>query len=345
MNSETWGAIMLHKPKDYKMKVSKAKKIRSIYGKKLESWTKSEGGYFFASSKIYLTIGNPTGNGELVNLDTIQANFLNDCQTTPYQDDYLARPIPDVKYPTISLGDNFLSAIERSLKIVDIDCARNYGTVALVTSNGLETKIVATDSFVIYEHTEMTLSDNPFTFCIGVNELKALLCFFGKKDGLLVAQLSDDKTVLIIEQQNHKAFIRLSDVKYPNYKPVMPEWHKGHVSGEWNKKLPKVKGAVSALYDCAMVYYFGKNEIKIGSVAIPTINGDRYGYHFSPTVYNPKYIAFVNDSASSVTWHQHYRDPSIEAITFRTAPAKQCTETVVIVPMTYKADDIARLRA
>jgi len=326
------------------MKVATAIKIRNLYGRNLGSWAKSDGGYFFGTNTVYLTVGSPLGIATVVNLDTIQAKMLSDCRVIPFIDELLARNTSECKYPAISLGDNFLVALERTLKIISSEAVRNYGQVALVRNNGLETKIVATDSFVLYEHTENVQSKG-YSFCIGVKEVKAILAFFVKTDGPLVAQLSTDKTILIIEQYDKKAFIALSQIKYPNYLGVLPEWTKGHKQGTWNKKTPKVKGSFTAIYERDKVTYIGKNSIRIGSIAIEPIVCSRLGDYFTTVALNPNYIAFVNDSKMPVEWHQSVGEPSHAPLLFRSASAIGCTETTAVVPIAYSAEDITLLTA
>jgi hypothetical protein len=152
--------------------------------------------------------------------------------------------------------------------------------------------------------------------------------------------LSADKTTLIIEQYDKKAFITLSQIKYPNYLGVMPDWSKGHKQGNWHKKTPKVKGSIAAIYERDKVTYIGKSSIRIGSIAIEPIVCSRLGDCFSTVALNPNYIAFVNDSKMPVEWHQSVSEPSIEPLLFRSASAIGCTETTVVVPITCSVEDI-----
>ena len=320
------------------MKIAQAKKIIRIYKGPLSHWSKSGGGYAYWERNTYLTIGNPTGVAEAVNLATISAKALDDCTTTPYEGDtLLARDTSGYRhYPAIQLGVNFVPALKRSLKIISAECPRNYGTVAMVTHNGSQAKIVATDSFALYEHTEETEASPEYTICIGVQEVKAITEFFDAAP--IDGQLSTDKTTLILSQGYHKAYIRLSQVKYPNYKPVMPEWSKGHIAGNWHKDTPKVKGAISARYESDKVTYYGKPAIKdvqpcLGTVAIKPIKCARDTSSFASCTYNPAYIDFVNASGDLVQWHQATWEPFNAPTTFRTSPRARCTETIVIVPI------------
>lgn len=321
------------------MKVSTAKKIRNVFKGLLSHWSKAPGGYYFSEPSVYLTIGKPMGLAEIVNLETIQAKVLDDCLTQAYADEVYSRQVfgENYLYPEITLGKNFMHALERASKIVSEKSPRNYGTVALVANNNNSTNIVATDGFMIYEHNEIAESSN-YSFCLGVKHIKVILAFFEKTD-TIVARLSDDKSVLTLESGNKRAFIQVSKVKFPNYKPVMPDFTNGHTTGLWDKTTPKVKGSIAAIYDYAETTFFGKSNIKIG-----TIKND-CRLDFVSAVYNPKYIDFVNESKKEVGWHQSKKDPSVDPIVFRTTCAYLCVETIVIVPITYNIEELNRMRA
>ena len=109
------------------MKVSKATKIQRMTGDKLCFWSKSDSGYHYQGQQCTVMIGQPTGSLRPINLDTLQADTLDDCNL--YDIEPLRNFEPISNYPDIYIGENFVPALKRCLQIVSSDGARNYVTV------------------------------------------------------------------------------------------------------------------------------------------------------------------------------------------------------------------------
>lgn len=307
------------------MKLSKAKKIQKTAGDALDLWCRGDGGYEYLSRHCRVVIGKPIGSMTPINLNTLQATSLDDCRLQDMEP--VGNFEPRTAYPEISLGFNFIPAIKRCMQIVSADCDRNYGTVVQVSNDGKSVKTVATDSYILYEHTsDISCGGAPYSLCLPVKACKILLELFDKTD-ILVAQFSYDKTTLTISTGYTTCHLQVSSVKYPNYKPAIPEWTRGHCSGYWPKNYPKIKAVVADVSKDA-TRFWAKGNIALGTLATPIS-----GFHadFLPSRYNPKYLNFVTDSAVVPVWYQ-----SLDAdnpLLFRSNPAVGCTETIVLVPI------------
>jgi len=283
------------------MKVTQAKKIQRIWR---GHWERAGTGYAFRNSRVSLFIGTCEGKSEALNLDTIQAKTLDDCLSQPIDDAHHWSMKNMVTGIPIDTGDHILEALERSLRIVDENACRNYGTVAKVYYDGKAVKLVATDSFVLYEHSEEFSEGDDFSFCIGDREIKTILAFFGKDKPQWAKAEYDD--LLILTSGNKIAHIKTSAIKYPNYSSIMPDLIK-HRPIDWPLDFPKVKGANAAIVDQSEVTYIGKGNVNLGKGYMSKRN-------VSPVVLNPRYLDFVNDCPNDVIAWQSKENPDSEVM-------------------------------
>jgi hypothetical protein len=319
------------------MKITTAKKIKGIWKYK-NGWEKAGSGYVFRNSSVYLTIGETEGMPLHVNIDTIQAKTLDDCATQPIADAHYHTTKNIVQGEPIHLGSHILEALKRAVKVISQDSPRNYGTVALIHLEENTVKVVATDSFMIYRHSEDVspfVNTVPFNFRLGVSEIKTILTFFDKETPAFA--ITADNSTIILTSGNKIAHIRTSAIKYPNYKPVMPDLFKCAVSA-WPKDLPKVKGAISAIIDPSEATYFDKNGTNLGKVKIAARD-------LATSVYNPRYLDFVNDCPTDVHIWQNVENPSYEPSVFTSRQSSTLAETIVIVPIVYKPEELQKMRA
>jgi hypothetical protein len=322
------------------MKVSQAKKIERIWKGVGWHWESVGTGYAFRNSRVSLFIGNCEGKSAALNLDTVQAKTLDDCLSLPIDGAHHWSMKNMVTGVSIDAGDHIFEALERSLKIVDDNADRNYGTVAKVYYDGKAVKVVATDSFMLYEHSEEFSEGTDFSFCIGEREIKTVLAFFGKDTPQWSKAEYDD--CVILSCGNKIAHIRTSAIKYPNYSSVMPDLIK-YKPIDWTLDFPKVKGAIAAIVDQSEAIYIGKGYVNLGKGYMSKRN-------ISPVVLNPRYLDFVNDCPKDVIAWQSRENPENEVMEFNCYKREPVTygnvrEKIIIVPITYKPEEIERMRA
>lgn len=124
-------------------------------------------------------------------------------------------PVDTASWPVLgTVGKAFAEFLKAASKIVKKDSPRSYSTVL-----GIADEAVATDGFrLIYGNVGFT-SKEPI--CIPAHAFKAILDTIKAVKNLEV-RLSADATTLALLSDTVKVFIRLSTIKIPNYKGVLP---------------------------------------------------------------------------------------------------------------------------
>lgn len=103
---------------------------------------------------------------------------------------------------------------------------RNYGTVAFLHKSKGSIRLVGTDGYRLsYSELQMEL---PEAFlengvCLSKRALNELHRMCNEGFTTLRLSISEDQTTMVAEVPGYQIFVRLSSVKYPNYKGVLPQ--------------------------------------------------------------------------------------------------------------------------
>lgn len=247
------------------MKTSKAKKLSKIYDAKyFKGWSiddATKGLEFHPSNSAHVRFGYFSGY-PLKLIPNFDYETLDKCTMVMPEDSY--QPKHEFKMPQekFLLGYGFLEALKDCLSLLSEKSPRNYGQVININweTDGSEgMSMVSTDSFALIERKLYAYTDN-LNICLGIKEAKLLCEIFdeGKtplERKTIRAAISEDKSYMYFCQGNVGtseyvlACVRLSPVKYPRYKAVIPD-----ITPVLKFNPPKVKGIKEAYIKFGAAY-------------------------------------------------------------------------------------------
>ena len=126
-----------------------------------------------------------------------------------------------------SVNSNDLSyVINQVLFCITDESSRTYGTVGFLHRLEDEIRLVGTDGFRLsYSGFKSEAMAGEFLLdgvCISRRALHEIQKMCGEGHERVELAICEDQRILLLEVPNHKLYIRLSAVKYPNYEAVLP---------------------------------------------------------------------------------------------------------------------------
>lgn len=148
-------------------------------------------------------------------------------------DDCRWRDLPSVT--TYPIPKTFvLDGIASALQIAEEDSPRNYGTIVQFSTVGSAFSVVATDGFrlTFASHREPVLvaPQAGNTFCLPVKCCKHLhlVARLAERSGdPLRMGVSEDESIVLVQDGPLQLFMRTSAIKYPAYESVIPKTREG----------------------------------------------------------------------------------------------------------------------